>query len=70
MKRIHINPEYCKGCSICIDACPEKALKNSNKMNAKGYILPMPNDTQECKGCKLCEMMCPDFAIAIEVVEE
>ena len=51
---------------ICVDVCPTKALKPSQEINAKGYILPTGNDMERCKACGLCELMCPDFAIAIE----
>lgn len=70
MKRLWIDERYCKGCLICVDVCPTKALKASSEINAQGYILPMENDMERCKGCGLCELMCPDFAIAIEEGED
>ena len=66
MKKLHIDPRYCKGCLICVEICPKKALKPFEKINSKGYILPAEDDMTRCTGCKLCELMCPDFAIAIE----
>jgi len=70
MNRLHINPKYCKGCLICVDVCPKKALKPAEKINAKGYILPEEDDMSRCTGCGLCEVMCPDFAIAIETEDQ
>lgn len=70
MNKLHVNPKYCKGCLICVDTCPKKALTSSDKINAKGYLLPREKDMSRCTGCKLCELMCPDFAIAIETEDE
>lgn len=70
MNTLHIHPKYCKGCLICVDICPKKALKSSEKINAKGYTLPVEADMDRCTGCKLCEVLCPDFAIAIETEED
>ena len=70
MIKLHINSTYCKGCLICVEICPKKALKASDKLNAKGYILPMEGEFTKCTGCKLCEIVCPDFAIGIETDEE
>ncbi len=66
MNRLWINERYCKGCLICVDVCPTKALKASHEISVKGYTLPMGSDMKRCKNCRLCELMCPDFAIAIE----
>lgn len=70
MNKLHINPRYCKGCLICVDLCPKHALKPSEKINEKGYILPKEGDMARCTACGVCEVMCPDFAIAIETVDE
>jgi 2-oxoglutarate ferredoxin oxidoreductase subunit delta len=70
MNKVWIDERYCKGCSICIEVCPVKALQSSEGINAKGYHLPVEKDMRRCKACGLCELMCPDFAIAIEEVEE
>lgn len=65
MIEIVINPNYCKGCGICIDFCPKKVLKSSEDINAKGYRLPEVVDIDACTQCQLCEIVCPDFAIAV-----
>jgi 2-oxoglutarate ferredoxin oxidoreductase subunit delta len=46
--------------------CPKQALKASDKMNEKGYVLPVEDDMARCNACRQCEILCPDFAIAIE----
>ena len=68
MNRLWIDERYCKGCLICVDVCPTNALKASEEINAKGFILPTENDIIRCKACGLCELICPDFAIAIEEI--
>jgi 2-oxoglutarate ferredoxin oxidoreductase subunit delta len=70
MNKLHINPKYCKGCLICVEICPTKAIEPSDKINSKGYTLPREKDMRRCKACGLCEMVCPDFAIAIEESDE
>ncbi len=65
MIEIVINPDYCKGCSICIAICPKKVLQSSGRINAKGYELPEAVNLEACTQCKLCEIECPDFAIAV-----
>lgn len=66
MHKLWIDERYCKGCLICVEVCPTKAIVSSNKINAKGYVIPVEKDMNCCKVCGLCELMCPDFAIAIE----
>ncbi len=65
MIEIVINPDYCKGCSICISFCPKKVLQSSSQINSKGYILPEAVNLDACTQCKLCEIVCPDLAIAV-----
>lgn len=70
MIKLWIDERYCKGCLICIDVCPTKAIKSSERINPKGYILPEEDEMSRCKDCGLCELMCPDLAIAIEKMSE
>ena len=65
MIEIVINPDYCKGCSICIEFCPKNVLQASKDINAKGYRLPEPRDIEACTQCQLCVIVCPDLAIAV-----
>jgi 2-oxoglutarate ferredoxin oxidoreductase subunit delta len=66
VNKLHVNADYCKGCAICVAACPQDAIATSVSINAKGYTLPQEHDMSRCTGCRLCELVCPDFAIAIE----
>lgn len=63
---IHINPELCKGCNICIEFCPEKVYKESDTLNKRGVYVPVPEHEDKCKKCKICILFCPDQAIAVD----
>jgi 2-oxoglutarate ferredoxin oxidoreductase subunit delta len=65
MIEIVINPDYCKGCDICVASCPKKVLRPSGQINSKGYTLPEAINLEACTLCKLCETVCPDLAIAV-----
>ena len=66
MNKIFISEKYCKGCLICVESCPQTALKASSKITAKGYTLPRVTKPEKCNACGICEIVCPDFAIAVE----
>ena len=56
--------EICKGCELCIAACPQDSLGLSEKINLKGYryaVLIQNN----CTGCANCALVCPDAAITV-----
>ena len=62
---IYIDDDLCKGCEICIAFCPLKVFDNSEKLNRKGYYVPVVVNEDACVGCRLCELLCPEFAIII-----
>lgn len=66
MAKITIDAGRCKGCGLCIDACPKKILKASDKINAKGYHAVECAEPEKCIGCASCYMMCPDCVITVE----
>jgi len=67
LARIIIDTAACKGCGLCVTACPKKILKLSEtKLNEKGYH-PVENiDMSLCIGCASCAKMCPDFVFVVE----
>lgn len=65
MPKLHVDEKYCKGCRICITFCPTQALKQSPKMNARGYFPPVSGEMEKCNQCGLCSLLCPDFAIMV-----
>lgn len=67
MARILVDDTYCKGCSLCIDACPVGIIElDKTKLTAKGYHPAVLVDASKCTGCMSCALMCPDVAITVE----
>jgi 2-oxoglutarate ferredoxin oxidoreductase subunit delta len=63
--RIVINESYCKGCELCVGACPQKVLALSPvRITAKGYH-PVGLTKEGCTGCGICTIVCPEAAIVV-----
>lgn len=62
----HIFPEYCKGCGLCKEKCPNDVLRWSDSLGLYGTAVVEPKDEESCIACMICEMVCPDCAIIIE----
>ncbi len=61
---IVIDIERCKGCAVCLSACPNSVIALSKDVNSKGYnFLCKVND--DCIGCANCAIVCPDGAITV-----
>ena len=58
-----INRDWCKGCGICVEFCPQNVLE-LDEQDKVGAARP-----EACIGCKLCELRCPDLAIEIHIEE-
>ena len=64
MGRIVIDREVCKGCYLCIKACPKGLLQKSKEPNQHGdFPVEFKDDKNECVGCAMCAMNCPDVAL-------
>ncbi len=48
MPKVTFDTDRCKGCGLCIDACPKKILVMSEELNAKGYHPAAITDENEC----------------------
>ncbi len=56
--------DVCKGCELCIVACPQLCLGLSDHLNARGYrFAQLTADT--CTGCVNCAIVCPDSVITV-----
>lgn len=63
---IVIDVNRCKGCCLCIEACPKKILRLAErKVNVKGYPYVEQFDEDECTGCASCGIVCPDSCISV-----
>jgi 2-oxoglutarate ferredoxin oxidoreductase subunit delta len=61
---VAIDIETCKGCELCVEACPQESLKLSREINKQGYhyaVLVADN----CTGCVNCALVCPDAVITV-----
>lgn len=66
MSYIIVDENYCKGCSLCVEVCPEKIIRLSqDKLTQKGYRPAELFDPEKCTACTQCALMCPDVAITV-----
>lgn len=61
-----IESDRCKGCSLCIGACPKKVLAIGTESNKSGYYTAVVVAPEKCIGCCLCAFMCPDCCITVD----
>jgi 2-oxoglutarate ferredoxin oxidoreductase subunit delta len=64
---VTVDKERCKGCGLCVAACPQKVLEMSREINSKGYFFARPAVQPHCIGCRICGLSCPDLAIEVAV---
>lgn len=65
MPRVIIEKDRCKGCELCVRACPQQIIQMTKQINKKGYFFAEVFDQPRCIGCTLCALTCPDLAITI-----
>lgn len=67
MAKVTFNEDLCKGCGLCVDACPKKILAIAkDKINVKGHSPAVITDQEKCIACAFCATMCPDCVITVE----
>ena len=67
MAKLTFNEELCKGCGLCVGACPKGLLALSQgRLNQKGHTPVELPEPEECVGCASCAIMCPDCVITVE----
>ncbi len=67
MVQFFIDEERCKGCGLCVRACPKKIVQLAKtKLNSKGYHPAQITDISACVACAACARTCPDVVIQIE----
>ena len=67
MSKVTFREDRCKGCGLCVNACPKQILAlDQKKINAKGYHPATITDQNACIACASCAIMCPDAVITVE----
>ena len=67
MAVLTFNEAACKGCDLCVDACPKKILSlDTSRVNAKGYHPVKCDNLAACTACAICARVCPDSVIKVE----
>jgi NAD-dependent dihydropyrimidine dehydrogenase PreA subunit len=62
---VKLQSEECKGCGLCVEACPPKVLRLAYWLNRSGYH-PVEYLGKRCTGCGICFYVCPEpSAIAV-----
>ena len=54
-----IRNEECKGCGLCIHACPPHCLEFESALSAYG-VHPARYTGDGCTGCGICFYVCPE----------
>lgn len=68
---VDINQERCKGCDLCVVACPADVLRLQTKdVNDRGYHFVIDENPDNCVGCGACAVVCPDGCITVYRVIE
>ncbi|PID90598.1 MAG: ferredoxin [Bacteroidetes bacterium] len=62
---IEVDVERCKGCELCVVACPKDVLALAKDVNAKGYHYSYMENAENCIGCSMCATVCPDSCIEV-----
>jgi len=67
--KVIIDRELCKGCMLCIRACPVKVLEADTELNSSGCYPSKAVNTGKCIACGNCFEVCPDICIEVYELE-
>lgn len=62
---IVVDTVRCKGCSLCVEACPQNVIMLAKKVNVHGYPYVEAVNEVACIGCASCGIVCPDGCITV-----
>ncbi|MBR0466600.1 MAG: 4Fe-4S binding protein [Clostridia bacterium] len=67
MPKVTFKTDLCKGCGLCVNACPKGIIELAkDQINKKGHSPARITDSEKCIGCAFCATMCPDCVIKVE----
>lgn len=62
---IEVNELHCKGCELCVQACPQDVMSlDKARLTPKGYH-PVHLHAEGCTGCAICAVVCPEAALTV-----
>jgi len=62
---IEVDELQCKGCELCVEACPQDVMSlDKTRLTRKGYH-PVHLHAEGCTGCAICAVVCPEAALTI-----
>jgi 2-oxoglutarate ferredoxin oxidoreductase subunit delta len=63
---VSIRAERCKGCRLCVNACPQQVLHLAEGYNSCGYHNVLLDESlNHCTGCAICALVCPDVVFTV-----
>lgn len=63
--KVEVNPDWCKGCRICVELCPKDVFQMSKEPAETAYFIAIVKRPELCTACYECELHCPDLAITV-----
>ncbi|HEU0235056.1 MAG TPA: 4Fe-4S dicluster domain-containing protein [Candidatus Limnocylindrales bacterium] len=63
---VEIDTDRCKGCELCVGACPPAVLAlDPGIVNRLGHHPVRLTDPARCTSCALCARICPDAVFTV-----